>query len=779
MNGWKLHMIGNAHLDLAWLWRWHEGMREGKSTMRSVLDRIKDFDGFIFTASTAALFEWIETNDPSMFEEIRHRVEEGRIALVGGWWVEPDCNAPCGESFVRQGLYGQRYYKEKFGKYARTAYNLDSFGHSGSLPQIFKKSGLDNYVMMRPMSHEKGLPSHLFAWESDDGSRVLCFRVLYEYLSWDRELSYHIERCGAELNPSMPNIMCMYGVGNHGGGPTVENIKSIMEAANREKDYQIVFSSTDAFFSDAAGHKNLPVIHGELLHHSSGCYSAHTAMKRWNRQCENSLLLAEKAGVVARHSLNRSFQGLDKAWKRTLFNQFHDILAGTCLKSAYDDAFYMAGAAICDAQEVTNQAMQALTWNISIPFDEKAQPVVVFNPSASPQRTPVRIDVPVSVNESFHVKDSKGKDVPSQAVTPDVMVQGRRGALFVADLPPFGYETFMVYRRQAPEAKSTLTASDTQLESRKYRLAIDKDSGGIAHLIDKEHDFEVFRGLAAVGLVINDKSDTWSHDVVRFNEDAGRFAVTGTRLLEYGPVCASIEVTYAYERSRMTQRFTLYAEMDHIDVDCKVFWAQEHQMLKLVFPVRTVFNRFSYESAFGHTQRGNTGEEYPMHNWVDATGVSHGQGAVYGVGIVSNDFTAASVERSEIRITALRSPVYAHHEPYQLKPDVSYDFMDQGPHRFRYALVPHAGKWEASQIMDLAESMQQPAQVLPETYHEGHLPQSASYLSLDSDQVRMTAFKRAESKEGYVLRLFEAFKSECDVGLNVFGRTARHAFWPE
>ena len=125
-------MIGNSHIDPVWMWRWQEGFQEIKATFRSVLDRMKEYEAFIFTGSSASFYEWVEENDPAMFEEIKERVKEGRWIIVGGWWIQPDCNAPAGESYVRQGLYGQKYFEEKFGVKAVCGYNVDSFGHNGN-----------------------------------------------------------------------------------------------------------------------------------------------------------------------------------------------------------------------------------------------------------------------------------------------------------------------------------------------------------------------------------------------------------------------------------------------------------------------------------------------------------------------------------------------------------------------------------------------------------------------------------------------------------------------
>ena len=169
----KVFLIGNAHLDVVWLWRWQEGLAEIKATFRSALDRMREFDDFRFSCAAAGYYEWIENNEPEMFAEIKKRVAEGRWEIVGGMYVQPDCNIPCGESFVRHGLYSQRYFLDRFGVCAETGYNVDSFGHNGNLPQILKKCGMNQYVFMRPGPHEKTLPKDLFRWESQDGSQVL------------------------------------------------------------------------------------------------------------------------------------------------------------------------------------------------------------------------------------------------------------------------------------------------------------------------------------------------------------------------------------------------------------------------------------------------------------------------------------------------------------------------------------------------------------------------------------------------------------------------------
>src|SRR5215216_1504909 len=386
-------MIGNAHIDPVWLWQWQEGFHEVKASFRSALDRMKEFADFVFVASSAAFYEWVEQSDPAMFAEIQQRVAEERWNIVGGWWVEPDCNIPSGESFARHGLYAQRYFKEKFGMIARTGFNVDSFGHAGSLPQILEKSGIDYYVFLRPMPHEKGLPGRLFWWQSDDCSRVLAFRIPFEYLSWGKDVEIHARRCADEMKEPIDEYMCFYGVGNHGGGPTIANIESI-RCLDDDPDFpaRLAFSTPETFFR-AAETKGwpIPVVQDELQHHASGCYAVHSGIKRWNRLAENRLLAAEKlsvAAVVWGEGTSGSSpcypEDFARAWQNVLFNQFHDIMAGTSLEAAYDDARDAYGEALTIAGHALNQATQTIAWNIGIPLGKNARPLVVFNPLTWP-----------------------------------------------------------------------------------------------------------------------------------------------------------------------------------------------------------------------------------------------------------------------------------------------------------------------------------------------------------------------------------------------------------
>jgi alpha-mannosidase len=788
----KLHMIGNAHIDPVWLWQWQEGFHEVKASFRSALDRMKEYPDFIFVASSAAFYEWVEGSDPAMFAEMQQRVNEGRWGIAGGWWVEPDCNIPSGESFVRHGLYGQRYFKEKFGVIARTGFNVDSFGHAGTLPQILKKSGIDYYVFLRPMPHEKGLPSRLFWWGADDGSRVLAFRIPFEYLAWGKDVETHARRCADEMKEPVDEFMCFYGVGNHGGGPTIANIESIHHLdADPNFPASLVCSTPEAFFQ-AAETKDwpIPTVQSELQHHASGCYAAHSGIKRWNRLAENRLLAAEKlsaAAAVWGEESPRKQNEFARAWKNVLFNQFHDIMAGTSLEAAYDDARDAYGEALMIASRALNHATQSIAWKINIPLDPNVQanvrPLVIFNPLTWQVRTKVEIESS-RIKPEMVLMDESGNVIPHQAVQ-STTIAGRDRLCFAADLPALGYRTYRLFLSsetiQEEQSRVSLQASDNILENDRFRLEFDPVTGCIASLRDKREDVEVFSGPAALPVVLDDTADTWGHNVFKWDRVDGAFEAESVRLVERGPVKSVVRLTSRYGSSRLVQDFAMYPDRAQIDVSVMVDWHEKLKMLKLRFPVNVKFMKVTYEIPYGHTERFANGEEEPGQSWVDVSGASRDHEIPYGFSLLNDGKYSLDVNVRDIGLTVLRSPAYAHHIPAVLEPDGHYAFIDQGIQRFRYTLFPHAGSWETAGTVQRAAELNQPPIALFATFHpEGTLPPSDSFLTVEPENVLVTVLKQAEDGDGFVLRAFESSgaAARAFIRLPKLGRVVEADFGP-
>lgn len=768
-----LYMIGNAHLDPVWFWQWQEGYQEVKATFRSALDRMKEYDDFFFTSSSAAYYEWVEENEPAMFEEIRERVKEGRWVIVGGWWIQPDCNAPGGESYVRQGLYGQRYFQEKLGVTAQTGYNVDSFGHNGMLPQILKKSGMDNYVFMRPGRHEKGLEGETFTWTSNDGSAVTAFRIPFEYCTWPRELKEHIERCAGEIKDPRGSIMCFYGVGNHGGGPTKQNIESIHELNWAEDMPRLILSTPDDYFQAVKqSGRTLPVVSGELFHHSSGCYSAHSEVKRLNRLAENRLIMAEKLSVAGKHWAGGKYplEKYTESWKKVLFNQFHDIMAGTSIEPAYEDARESYGAALDTAARGLNAAVQSISWHIDIPMEEDMKPIVVFNPNAFSGKFEVEMESPC-LKENQVLVDEEGTQIPLQTVQSLASSNGRTRLVFIAELPALGYRTYRLVIREAARTFPDVECSGNTAENRWFKIAFDEKTGYISSLYKKNDGTEYFSGPAAVPVVIEDKSDTWSHGVRIFDKVKGRFEGVSVKRVECGPVKCVIRVTSTYGSSRIFQDFSIYRELDYIRVKTTVDWHEKMSMLKLRFPMQLNYLRASWEIPYGVAQREPNGEEYPMQNFLDTEGANPGlETAINGLSFLNDGKSSGSIAGKEVSMTVLRSPIYANHEPYQPDENLEYVYVDQGVQTFTYGLYPHDGSWEDACTVQRSRELNEKPIALFETYHKGELPQSASFLSVSANNVLVTVMKEAEDGSGdLILRLVETAGRACETQVEVHG----------
>lgn len=761
-----LHAIGNAHIDPVWLWRWTEGLETIRSTFASVLERMKEFPQFHFTGSSAAFYWLLEQTDPDLLAQIRERVREGRWEIVGGWWIQPDCNIPCGESFVRQALYGQRYFQKTFGVTATVGYNPDSFGHAGTLPQILRGAGLTRYIFMRPGPHEKTLPANVFWWQSPDGARVLAARITRSYCTWHDELAEHVQACAAGAPDFLQDYIVFYGVGNHGGGPTVQNIRSLLGIPS------VRLSTLGAFFeaveAQAEGGAPIPTVAEELQHHARGCYTAHSEVKRQNRRTEHLLMTAERVASMAWALLGREYpqQALTEAWQGVLFNQFHDILAGTSLPEAYEDARDLYGHAGTLGGYALHTNLQALTGRIDTRGE--GYPLVVFNP------LPWAVTAPVEVERGpARLQDERGNPVPLQEV-PSSTVTGQRRSLFVVDLPPMGYRVLRVAGEAPPSSASGALHAEVNpegavLENEFWRLEVNR-AGHLSRLYDKRHRVEVLGAPGNIGVVIDDPSDTWSHDVAAFRHEIGRFDGAQLAVEELGEVRACVRVETRWGNSQMTQRLYLYRKLDLIECRLTVNWQEQQKMLKVAFPLRLQEPRVTAEAPYGFTSREPNGEEEPCQQWVDLSGWTTndlGERIPYGFALLNDSKYGYDALGAELRLSILRSPAYAHHDPSCLEPDRRYQFIDQGIQTVTYRLLPHAGKWQEAHLARRAWELNVPPITVNEYVHGGDLPPVASLLQVEPENVLVTVCKKAEDADALVVRAYESAGMACTARLEM------------
>jgi len=769
-----LHMIGNAHIDPVWLWQWPEGYGEVRATFRSALDRMEEYPDFVFTCDSVVFFQWVEESDPELFRRIRARVAEGRWQVIGGWWVEPDCNIPGGESFVRHALYGQRYLRERFGLTATTGANIDSFGHAATLPQLLRGSGIDSYVFLRPGPNELALPDPVFWWEAPDGSRVLAYRIPHEYGGPGEDLADHVRQALARVPAERPELMVFYGVGNHGGGPTKANLDSLARLNADGSLPRLEPSSPRRFFDRVAGDAALPVHAGELQHHGVGCYTSHSGIKRWNRRAENLLARAEKwcAVAAALGAQPYPLEQLTEAWQLLLFNQFHDTLAGTSIEPAYEDARDQIGHASSLAALACNRAVQSLAGRIDIPGEERTYPVVVFNPHPWRLRTDIELEFTWVSADGVRMTDDEGAPVPVQTTRSHTTMSSARGRLvFPADLPPLGFRVLRIHRGLAE--RPGLTATDTTLENEHLLLELDPASGRIARLVLKATGADLAAPESGHAIVVDDRSDTWGHHVRAYDDEIGEFRCVSARLVENGPVRAVLRVESTYGSSTLREDYVLGADARHVEVRVALDWHEQLKLLKLRYATSVDTGHATFEVPYGHLERASGGDEEPGQAWVDVS--CEGR----GLAVLNDAKYGYDVRGGDIGISAVRSPVWAWHDPRELEQEGDFEYMDQGRQQFRVALVPHVGDWREAGVVRLAAELNQPAFALLESAHEGELPQRASYASDGGGAVVLTVVKSAEDGGGaLVLRAYESTgrPAHATVELPLAGRTIEADF---
>ncbi|HZP73158.1 MAG TPA: glycoside hydrolase family 38 C-terminal domain-containing protein [Gaiellaceae bacterium] len=754
-------MIGSAHIDPVWLWQWPEGYQEVRATFASALDRLDENPNFVFTHTSVLFLQWVEESDPELFARIREHVAGGRWQVVGGWWIEPDCNIPSGESFVRQGLYGQRYLLDRFGITATTGANLDSFGHNASLPQILRRQGMDSYVFLRPKPEENAtVPGPLFRWEAADGSSVTAYRIPHEYCAPREDLGDHVERSLATLPADLDELAVFYGVGNHGGGPTRANLRSIEALDAREDGRRLELSSLRRFF-DAVEEGDLPEWRGDLQYHAAGCYTTHSGIKRWNRRAENMLQRAEKWCVVADFLDLQPYprRELGEAWQLLLFNQFHDTLAGTSIEPAYDDARDQIGHATSVAALAFNRAVQSIASKVDIPFAEGTFPLLVFNPHPWRLRADVELEFNWLKPEGVHLADG----VPLQLTRSLTTMSANRARLvFPVDLPPLGYRLYRV-EPGAAELPAVIEVTETTLENEHVLLELDPATGGIARLVDKASGADVIGGGAHAS-VIRDLTDTWGHDVTAYDDVVGEFACESVRLIETGPVRSVLRVESSYGTSRLREDYILSAHAHHVDVVVTLDWHEQLKLLKLRYSTSAESPVATFEAPYGHLEREPTGHEEPGQTWVDVSGDGR------GLAVINDAKSGYDVRGGDIGVSAVRSPVWAWHDPRELEPGGDFEYMDQGRQRFRIRLVPHAGDWREANVVRLAAELNQPPFAMFESFHDGPLSAEAAYADDGGASFVLTVLKGAEDGRGYVLRGFESAGRDSEAAVTLFGR---------
>ena len=848
------HLTGNSHIDAAWLWPWTETVDVVRRTFSTALQLMNEYPGYTYTQSAAAYNEWMAQKYPSMNAEIKKRIQEGRWEIVGGMWVEPDLNMPDGESLVRQLLVGKRWYKQAYGVDVRIGWNPDSFGYNWQLPQIYKKSGVDYFVTQKMEWNDTNqLPFKLFWWQSPDGSKVLAY-FPHGYGNEDlRPLRLADDLVAArQRSTGMTDMMDLYGVGDHGGGPTRAMLDEGFHWATPDAASPLCFisghdpKSTGSLVSghDLSRAENAPSSSGASAPASTGdCFvtphyefgtaqswfsavekniapdspvwnyqsiakgyttpaavAGKTAIPTWDselyfeyhrgvmttqanhkhnmRTAEEEMLNAEKWSSLAWLDGEKyPADELSEDWKKVLFNQFHDLAAGSGIAVIYKDAQKDYDWVRMSTDGIDANALQVVAEKINTTAGAKnkeSQSLVVFNPVGWKRSGTITVNLP-GYPDGFTLDDpSSGFHAISFRLLHVGEFDHRIGRydnetymIPVSEVPAFGYKTLRVTPGCNEKAchwlDDTIELNDDDfkpnnhsawLDSDELHIKVDDSSGCITSILDKKSSTELIPPADCANQFQLFKDTPKQYDA--WNIDPGTLDVPPSTIDKADSVSyftgpddvKTIKVSLHWQNSKFVQNISLKG--DEVDIDNDIDWHEKHVLLKAAFPLAVTSDFATYEIPYGTIQRPTTRNnswekaqfEVPAMRWADLSGAGL-DGKVHGLSILNQDKYGYDAAGNVLRITLLRSPAWPD-------PDA-----DHGEHQFHYALYPHAGTWKDALTVRHGWEYDYPLQAVVTTAHAGSLPPEHSFASVSPDNVVLTAVKKAEDANGLIFRVYE------------------------
>ncbi|MBR6726555.1 MAG: alpha-mannosidase, partial [Clostridia bacterium] len=611
----EVHLICNAHIDPIWQWEWEEGAAAALSTFRSAVDLAEEFD-YIFCHNEVTLYKYIAEYAPALFARIKKLVREGKWHIMGGWYLQPDCNMPSGESLVRQILVGHRYFEENFGVKPTTAINFDTFGHSSGLPQILRKCGQDSYIITRPGSEP--IPASQFWWEGVDGSRVKV-GVRSTYLT-------HLGTAARDIRNRIKDrpedtIFVLWGVGNHGGGPSRRDLADI-EVLKKElaDDFTIIHSTPEQFFAKI----DPKAVHNKALRLvQPGCYTSMMQIKQKHAELENNLYMVEKLCSMAamRGLMEYPEAELDAATEDLLNMEFHDILPGTCIRAGEVNGLQYADHALLMLNRLRARAYFALC-AAQPRAGEGEYPILVYNPHPYEYETEIVCEMMMAdqnwrddIHSHLRLFDDSGKELPLQLIKEEscLNLDWRKRFVFRAPLKPLDVTRFSLYADYAPTEEGTAFGNgDVTVDctvsvggkALQKHVEIDAKTGllrsyrvdGVEYVTRGEY---LGKRGAFLPVFYKDNPDPWAmskeqekcigSDPVPFTlMDAPDGPFEGMKpfqIIEDGPIYTAVEAFLECENTKLRIEYDIYKHSLDVDVKLDVFMNDANRMLRLALPM--------------------------------------------------------------------------------------------------------------------------------------------------------------------------------------------------
>lgn len=775
----KINLLCNAHLDPVWLWEWEEGAAEALSTFRVAADLCEQYESFIFNHNEAILYRWVEEYEPALFARIQRLVEQGKWHIMGGWYLQPDCNMPSGESFVRQILTGRRYFQEKFNASPTTAINFDPFGHTRGLVQILAKSGYDSYLFCRPAQEDCPLPADDFVWVGYDGSRVTGHRTMTWYNSPLGKARDKIEEWMTK-HPDRELSLVLWGVGNHGGGPSRGDVYALEALIEETDDFTIQHATPEIYFRDLReSGQHLPEHLSDINPWAVGCYTSQVRLKQRHRELENTLYAVEKmASTAAMHGLlPYPKDALAAALSDLLMAEFHDILPGSSIQPVEETSLRLMDHGLEILSRIKARTFFALAQG-QPKAEDGTIPILVYNPHPFPVETIIACEFQLADQnweDSFTqvTVTQHGAPLPTQVEQElsHLNLDWRKRVVFKTELAPSQmnrYDCTLERLPSKPELSLRGDGGSIHFKTDDLDILVNTSTGLIDRYRVRGVDF--FQPGALRPLVMRDNEDPWGMTTRAFRDLDGVFdlmppaegtafsgvtsgEIPSVRVIEDGAVRTVVEAVLSYGNSAICQRYYLPKSGTELEVEVRVHWNEKDRMLK--FSVPTTFSQARYlgQVAYGSGELPSNGDEAVAQKWVAVVSDPKG-GALTCInnGIYGSDFVGG-----KLRLTLLRSPAYSGH-PIHNRTIVPQDRytprVDQGERIFHF--------WfNAGQTTERLTAVDREALVHNECpyalsffpHGDGECPPAG--MLLNDHVIQVTAFKQSEDGKGFIVRMFE------------------------
>lgn len=736
-----VRFTGNSHIDLAFMWPERETHRKVGRTFSSLCRLMDEYPHYTFICSQVPLFEYLKNYYPKIYDKIKDYIKKGRFEPIGGTYVQNDTNIPCGESLVRQCLYGKRFFKNEFGTDIKIAFLPDSFGFSYTLPQIYSQAGFNMLITQKLRYNdtnsnypEENIPELYFNWESPDGSAILIYNTgSYKHLTTEN-MDFMYYNLGYYYNKAkhlpMPEYLAPYGYGDGGGGVNRKELEYI-----KRLEYTPGFPKTEKGninkFADSLPKNNINTYKGELyLEAHRGTYTSQAKIKELNRRCE---IAARNAEILSVISGKNNRKKLTELWKKILFNQFHDILPGSSINEAAHTARETLSDTYLQLCDIQTDVLKSIAEKTEIYEDS----IIVFNPLSFDKIDIIRFSCneinSLCENKEIYVTDNKGKEYNVQIAENDI--------IFIAEMKALSTGIFYIKTRDKKDAYFTFNTS----ENNKYKITFGKD-GYITSIYDKTREREILKGRSNVFQIFEDLPghfDAWDIDP-DFEKHKKEFVCTKKpHITEYGPCEMTVKGEYSFNNSKITQEIILYNNIDRIDFRTHINWQEEHCMLKVMFDTDINSDFATYEIPYGSikrpTTRNNSYEKAKFevcgHRWADLSE------PYFGVSILNNSKYGWDIKDNIMRLTLLRSPKW---------PDSK---CDMGEHYFTYSIMSHNNSLENT--IKEAHSLNNPFMVCKTKKHTGK--PAPCFLKSEPKNSVIDCIKYAEDSDDIIVRLYEPY----------------------